>query len=76
MKPTLPTLPTPQEWLEYHAERMREKTLEAWHEWAVNAKIGDSVLQWVKDNPDALGVESTDDANPYIYSPPVGKLKT
>ena len=25
-----PTLPTPQEWLEYHAERMREKTLEAW----------------------------------------------
>ena len=62
------TKPTPQEWLEW--------AVKEWLEWAVNAKIDDSVLQWVKDNPDALGTELTDGANPYIYSPPVGKLKT
>ena len=67
--------PTLQEWLEHH-ERMHEKTLEAWREWVEHNEVSRGVLQYVQDNPDALGVESTDGANPYIYSPPVGKLKT
>jgi hypothetical protein len=49
---------------------MKKETLEAWVEWAQNAKISEAVLQWVQDNPDALGVKSTDNTNPYIYTPP------
>jgi hypothetical protein len=54
------------EWLDRH-ERLHKETLEAWVEWAQNAKISESVLQWVKDNPQVLQDTTTTTTNPYIF---------
>ena len=47
------TKQTPQECVEY-AERLHEKTLEAWREWAEHNQISRGVIQFVQDNPDVL----------------------
>ncbi len=51
---------------------MKKETLEAWVEWAQNDKISEAVLQWVQDNPQVLQ-DTTDNTNPYIYTPPTTK---
>ncbi len=66
--------PTPQEWIE-HAERLREKNLEAWHEWAEHNQISRGVIQYVQDNPNVFG-NDTATANPYIYTPPTNPTTT
>ena len=49
--------------------KQTKATLQEWLDWAQNAKVSESVLQWVTDNPQVLQ-DTTQEHNPYTYQQP------